>query len=43
VGPETYGPIVDTVSLVLLGMMLLTFAVAPRIRAGIVHRTYWER
>lgn len=41
VGPETYGPIVDKVSLVLLGMMLLTFAVAPRNRASRVHRRYW--
>jgi hypothetical protein len=41
VGPETYGPIVDKVSLVLLGMMLLTFAVVPRNRASAVHRRYW--
>jgi hypothetical protein len=43
VGPETYGPIVDKISLVLLGMMLLTFAVAPRNRASKVHRSYWEQ
>lgn len=42
VGPETYGPIVDRVSLVLLGMMLLTFAVAPRNRASKVHGNYWK-
>jgi hypothetical protein len=42
VGPEVYGPWVDRASLVLLFMMLLTFAVAPRNRASKVHRAYWK-
>jgi hypothetical protein len=40
--PATYGPIQDKVSLVFLGMMVLTFAIAPRLRAGLAHRL-WEK
>ena len=42
VGPETYGPIQDWVSLVLVGMMLLSFALAPWLRARLMHRQFWE-
>jgi len=39
--PETWGPIVDKASLVVLGAMTLTFLVAPRNRASKVHSLYW--
>jgi hypothetical protein len=41
--PEVWGPIVDTASLVGLGAMVLTFLVAPAVRASAAHRRYWVR
>jgi hypothetical protein len=41
VAEETWAPIVDTASLVLLGMMVLAFLVAPAVRASRAHRQYW--
>ena len=38
---ETWEPIVDTASLVMLGMMVLTFLVAPAVRASRVHSRFW--
>lgn len=40
---ETWAPIVDTASLVLLSMMMLTFVVAPAIRASKAHAMYWVK
>ena len=37
----TWQPIVDTASLVLLGMMTLAFLVAPKNRASKVHEQFW--
>lgn len=39
--PETWGPIVDTISLVFIGSMTLTFLIVPILRAGKVHSQYW--
>ena len=41
VPPETWAPVVDTASLIFLGMMILTFLVAPVGRARKVHSRYW--
>jgi hypothetical protein len=42
--PEaTWRPVVDTASLVMLGMMALAFLVAPAVRARRAHRQYWGR
>ncbi|HEY6506837.1 MAG TPA: hypothetical protein VIY56_02415 [Vicinamibacterales bacterium] len=41
--PEVWGPIVDTASRVGLGAMVLTFLVAPALRASAAHRRYWAR
>jgi hypothetical protein len=38
---ETWGPVVDAASFVLLAMMTLTFLIAPAIRASKAHRRYW--
>jgi hypothetical protein len=38
---ETWAPIVDAASLIFLGMMILTFLVAPAVRAGKAHARYW--
>jgi hypothetical protein len=38
---ETWTPIVDTMSLIFLGMMTVTFLVAPAVRAGKAHAMYW--
>ncbi|BCA53743.1 hypothetical protein W02_08830 [Nitrospira sp. KM1] len=38
---ETWGPIVDTISLVFIGSMTLTFLIVPILRAGKVHSQYW--
>jgi hypothetical protein len=41
VPPETWAPVVDTATVVLLGMMVLVFLVAPAARAGKVHLRHW--
>jgi hypothetical protein len=38
---ERWAPVIDTISLVFLGMMTLTFLVAPAVRASRVHSLYW--
>lgn len=39
--PETWGPIVDKISLVFIGSMTLTFLIVPILRASKVHAQYW--
>ena len=38
---ETWEPIVDTASLVMLGMIVLAFLVGPAVRASKVHSRFW--
>lgn len=39
--PETWGPIVDKISLVFIGSMTLTFLIVPILRAAKVHAQFW--
>jgi hypothetical protein len=39
--PETWGPIVDKISLVFIGSMTLTFVIVPILRAAKVHAQFW--
>jgi hypothetical protein len=41
VAPGTWEPVVEIASRVLLGLMVLTFFIAPAIRASKVHALYW--
>lgn len=40
---ETWEPIVNTASRIMLGLMTLAFLVAPMIRAGKAHAMYWVK
>src|SRR5262249_13507678 len=39
--PETWSPVVDAISLTMVGAMFLAFLLAPWIRAEKVHALYW--